>query len=227
MNKITTAQVLRKDGTFVQVSSWKDLERLARAGEIDDYSTVVADGFTGAVGKLERDFFAVDAETVALRVLSIVAVVLALALGVAILVKATRRSSTEKADSPSAVATVDLVDAEADVDNPSGVKTIVFDDQIDAESDAADPFDAGADAAETDPTDVDDSVDAETAAAERLAVELGMQFLAAAGVLDEAKRDLFRNVADAEANLKKSLDEKKGEGRLPTPLRKRTAYPGL
>ncbi|MBR4976117.1 MAG: hypothetical protein IKY61_03610, partial [Thermoguttaceae bacterium] len=89
MNKITTAQVLRKDGTFVQVSSWKDLERLARAGEIDDYSTVVADGFTGAVGKLERDFFAVDAETVALRVLSIVDVVLALALGVAILVKAT------------------------------------------------------------------------------------------------------------------------------------------
>ncbi len=118
MSQKTTAQVLRKDGTFAQVRSWKDLKQLERAGEIDVYSTVVADEFVGAVGELERDFFAADAANVALRVLAIVAVVLALLLGVAILVKATRRSSTENTDSPPTVETSDWGDAESDAVDP-------------------------------------------------------------------------------------------------------------
>ncbi|MBR4105252.1 MAG: hypothetical protein IKK39_14485, partial [Thermoguttaceae bacterium] len=133
MSKKATAQVWKKDGTFVQVRSWKELERLAQAGEIDVYSPIVADDLTGVVGDLERDFFDVDSATVALRVLAIVAVVLALALGVAILTKG-RRSSTENADSPPTVAvetveTIDFVEAETDAVDP-----------FEEESDAVDPF---------------------------------------------------------------------------------------
>ncbi len=251
MSKKATAQVWKKDGTFVQVRSWKELERLAQAGEIDVYSPIVADDLTGVVADLERDFFDVDSATVASRVLAIVAVVLALALGVAILVKG-RRSSTENADSPPTVAvetveTIDFVEEETDDFDPFGEETDVADpfgeesdaadalgsesDAVDAlgsESDAVDALGSESDAADAlgSESDAADALDAEAAAAERLAVELGRQLLAAA-VFDEAKRDVFRNVADAEANLKKSLDEKKSGGRLPTPLRKRTAYPGL
>lgn len=209
MKKNSTAQVLKKDGTWVKVKSWKDLERLGYAGEIDATSPIAANGVSGPVGALERSALPETASGGAAFIwVAASLLLLALALGGALCAATIAKRgkvAREQAEAARAARSPEIAE---NLDDALSPETIDFEDWGAEEDEGASPF---------------DEIDALGEAA-KFADETPSAASDAEPVYTEADLAVLRRVAEFGTSASAEADDAR---RIPNPLRRRTAYVGF